>query len=249
MLYSHSGKISLKTKHTKKKSKHTLATCRHAKSLQSYRTFCNTMDFSPRGSSVHGDSPGKNTGVGCLALLQGIFPTQGSNLHLLGLLHCTESLNHQVCPHLPYDPETTFLGIYLRQMKVVLSCSVVSDSLQLPALQPARFLGPWDYPGKNTGKLCVLKSLQSCCTLCDPMNHSPPGSSVHGIQQARILEQVVLSPFRGSSQPRDHIRVFCITGELFTAETLGKPTGKLCLPKFYMQMFIIVLSVTAPKCK
>ena len=42
---------------------------------------------SPPGSSVHGDSPGQNTGVGCHALLQGIFPAQGSNLHLLGLLH------------------------------------------------------------------------------------------------------------------------------------------------------------------
>ena len=46
---------------------------------------CNPMDYSPPGSSVHGDSPGKNTGVSCLALLQGIFPRQGSNL---GLLHC-----------------------------------------------------------------------------------------------------------------------------------------------------------------
>ena len=46
---------------------------------------CNPMDYSPPGSSVHGDSPGKNTRVGCLALLQGIFPRQGSNL---GLLHC-----------------------------------------------------------------------------------------------------------------------------------------------------------------
>ena len=42
---------------------------------------------SPPGSSVHGDSPGKNPGVGCLALLQGIFPTQESNLHLLHILH------------------------------------------------------------------------------------------------------------------------------------------------------------------
>ena len=40
-------------------------------------TLCNPMDCSPPGSSVHGDSPGKNTGVGCHALLQGIFPTQG----------------------------------------------------------------------------------------------------------------------------------------------------------------------------
>ena len=46
---------------------------------------CNPTDYSPPGSSVHRDSPGKNNGVGCLALLQGIFPRQGSNL---GLLHC-----------------------------------------------------------------------------------------------------------------------------------------------------------------
>ena len=48
---------------------------------------CDPMDCSPSGSSVHGDSPGKNTGVGCYALLQGIFPTQGSNPHPLCLLH------------------------------------------------------------------------------------------------------------------------------------------------------------------
>ena len=46
---------------------------------QSCPTLCNPMDYSPPGSSVHGDSPGKNTGVGCQALLQGIFPTQGLN--------------------------------------------------------------------------------------------------------------------------------------------------------------------------
>ena len=40
---------------------------------------CDIMDYSPQGSSVHGDSPGKNTGVGCHALPQGIFPTQGLN--------------------------------------------------------------------------------------------------------------------------------------------------------------------------
>ena len=58
-----------------------------AKSLQSCLTLCDPMDCSPSGSSVHGDSPGKNTGVGCHALLQGIFLTQGWNLHLLSLLH------------------------------------------------------------------------------------------------------------------------------------------------------------------
>ena len=58
---------------------------------QSCSTLCNPMDCSPPGSSIHGDSPGKTTGVGCHALLQGIFRTQGSNL---GLLHCRQILYH-----------------------------------------------------------------------------------------------------------------------------------------------------------
>ena len=52
---------------------------------QSCPTLCDPMDCSLTGSSVHGDSPGKNTGVGHYALLQGIFPTQGSNP---SLPHC-----------------------------------------------------------------------------------------------------------------------------------------------------------------
>ena len=58
----------------------------HARLLQSGPTLCNPMDFSPPGLCAR-DSPGKNTGVGCHALLQGIFPTQGSNLCLPCLLH------------------------------------------------------------------------------------------------------------------------------------------------------------------
>ena len=61
--------------------------CVLAMSLQSCSTLCNPVDYNLPGSSVHGDFPGKNTGVGCHALLQGIFQTQGSNLHLLYLLH------------------------------------------------------------------------------------------------------------------------------------------------------------------
>ena len=58
-----------------------------AKSLQSCPPLCDPMDCSPPGSSVHGDSLGKNTGVGCHAFLQRIFSTQGSNPPLLSLLH------------------------------------------------------------------------------------------------------------------------------------------------------------------
>ena len=72
----------------------------HAKSLQSRPTLYDPMDCSPPGSSVHGESPGTNTGVGCHALLLGIFPSQGSNP---GLPHCRRilyQLSHQGSPQL-----------------------------------------------------------------------------------------------------------------------------------------------------
>ena len=56
---------------------------------------------------------------------------------------------------------------------------------------------------------------QLCPTLCDTMNCNLPGSSVHGIFQARILEWVSISFSRGSSQPRDRTRVSCIAGRFF----------------------------------
>ena len=54
------------------------------------------------------------------------------------------------------------------------------------------------------------KSLWSCLTLCNPMDCSPLGSSVHGILQVRILEQVAVSFSRGSSRPRDQTHISCI---------------------------------------
>ena len=54
-----------------------------------------------------------------------------------------------------------------------------------------------------TAAAAAAKSLQSCATLRDPMDGSPPGSPIPGILQARILEWVAISFSRGSSQPRD----------------------------------------------
>ena len=62
---------------------------------------------------------------------------------------------------------------------------------------------------------CVLVA-QSYLTLCDPMDCSQPGSSVHGISQARILEWVAISFFRSSSQLRDQTCVSCIADRFFT---------------------------------
>ena len=77
--------------------------------------------------------------------------------------------------------------------------SVMSDSVRPLRRQPTRLPCPWDSPGKNTGVGChfLLQCMkvksenevaQSCPTLSDPIDCSPPGSSVHGIFQARVLE-------------------------------------------------------------
>ena len=63
---------------------------------------------------------------------------------------------------------------------------------------------------------------QSRLTLCDPLNGGPPGSSVHGISQTRILEWVAISSSRGSSQPRDRSWASHTAGRLFTVWATGK---------------------------
>ena len=72
--------------------------------------------------------------------------------------------------------------------------------------------------GRGVLNYCAVLCLatQSCLTLCDPMNCSSSGSSVHDILQARILELMVVPFSRGSSQPRDQILISHITGRFFT---------------------------------
>ena len=62
----------------------------------------------------------------------------------------------------------------------------------------------------------AAKSLQSCPTLCDPIDGSPPGSAIPGILQARILEWVAISFSRASFQLRNWTQVSCIAGKFFT---------------------------------
>ena len=71
-------------------------------------TLCNPMDCSPPGSSVHGDSPGQNTGMVCHVLLQGIFLTQGLNP---GLLHFRQILYQMSYQRIPYG--SVVLSIFM----------------------------------------------------------------------------------------------------------------------------------------
>ena len=108
----------------------------------------------PHGIFSPWNSPDQNTGVGRFFLLQGIFPTQGSNP---GLPHCRRilyQLSHKGSPR-------------------ILEWVKLSEVAQL------------------------------CPTLCDPMDCSLPGSAVHGIFQAIVLEWIAISFSRGSFRPRD----------------------------------------------
>ena len=86
------------------------------------------------------------------------------------------------------------------ESEVAQSCLTLSDPME-----PTRLLHPWDFPGKSTGVGChcllqinpaaaaTAKSLQSCPTLCNPIDSSPPGSPIPGILQAGTLEWVAIS--------------------------------------------------------
>ena len=75
--------------------------------------------------------------------------------------------------------------------------------------------------------MCVCEVAQSCPTLCDPMDCSLTGSSVHGIFQARVLEWVAISFSRGSSPPRNRTPVSRIAGRCFTVWATRNSGGML----------------------
>ena len=105
----------------------------------------------------------------------------------------------------------------------------------------------WSYKGPPKNYLFGTKDApitlacmyaQSCPTFCDPKDHSPPGSSVHGILQVRVLEWVAM-PSRGSSWHRDRTPVSCITGRFFITEPPRKPLNTLTtleIPRFFVAL-------------
>ena len=124
---------------------------------QSCLTLCEPMDCSLPGSSVHGDSPGKNTGVGCHALLQGFFPTQGSNP---GLPHCRQilyHLSHQGSPLTKRQGERNEL-----------CCHLVS---KLPAPVPAG-VGAWKWPGDRLPGHGVAPQISTWLSSDPRMSHA-----------------------------------------------------------------------------
>ena len=82
-------------------------------------------------------------------------------------------------------------------------------------------LSTWNYHNTVNGYESEKLIAQLCLTLCNPVDCSPPGSSVHGILQARILKWVTIPFSRGSSRSRHWTLVSCIAGGFFTLSHLG----------------------------
>ena len=82
----------------------------------------------------------------------------------------------------------------------ILQCTMSKEE---PRYLLQELMGKQSQASHLIGYMYVCLVVQSCPTLCDPMNHSPPGSSVHADSPARILEWVAMPSSRGSSQPRD----------------------------------------------
>ena len=83
---------------------------------------------------------------------------------------------------------------------------------------------------------------QLCLTVCDPMDCSPPGSSVHGILQARVLEWIATSFSRGSSWSKDQTQVSCIAGGFFTIWATGKTNSATINIRIHLCFRLILFS-------
>ena len=129
----------------------------------------------------------------------------------------------------------------------------MSNSVRPQRWQPTRLSHPWDSPGKNTGVGChfLLQCMkvkserevtQSCPTLSDPMDCSPPGSSVHGIFQARVLERGAIA--FSKERPGDHH-----LSPILTAPVPVSHGKRLSLP-WYCQVCLLrpTLEVQAVSC-
>ena len=117
----------------------------------------------------------------------------------------------------------------------------MSNSVRPHRQQPTRLPGPWDSPGKNTGVGChfLLQCMkvktesevaQSCLTLSCPMDGSPPGSSVHGIFQARTLEWGAIAFSSVSSRVPDFLKKLLL---YILLNIISNPVLPLLLTAFF----------------
>ena len=144
--------------------------------IQSYLTLWDPVGCSPPGSSVHGDSPGKNTGVGCHDFLQGIFPTQELNQ---GLLYCRQilyQLSYQRTPDASRcgsniggpNAYSSAQALHLQWLSEIKTEGLTSVPVYSPLPQKAVHKIPWDLILSSTidylSLVCQLKTDRCFCS-------------------------------------------------------------------------------------
>ena len=143
------------------------------------------MDCSPPGSSVHGDSPGKNTGVACHALLQGIFPTPGWNPGLLNYWWILYHLSHQEACQLTNTAYHVFFKLCFH------SISVSSTVKNLPEMQEMQRHGfdPW------VGEIPQRRAWQHTAVILTGWFHGGLKSVGHDWRSKQWQQQICFHPF------------------------------------------------------
>ena len=121
----------------------------------------------------------------------------------------------------PKDLEMDFLILSSQHWCQFLHSKYFPNDPLLIGKRPRENVGFWMKQTKDWNRYVPFH--QTCCCCLAAKSYSPPGSSVHGISQARILEWAAIPFSSGSSQPRDWICAPCLAGGFFTTEPPGKP--------------------------
>ena len=170
----------------------TLLAAAAAKLLQSCPTLCDPIDGSPPGSPVPGILQARTLEWVAISFSnEWKWKVKVKLLSRAWLLATPWTAAYQAPPSMGFSRQEYWSGV--------------------PSPSPP--LSYWVI--FNCYKWSEVKVAQSYPTLCDSMDYSLPGSSVHGILQPRILEWVAVPFFRESSQPRDRIKISCIVGRFF----------------------------------
>ena len=195
----------------------------NANLLQSCLTLWDPMDYSTPGSSVHGISQARILEWVAISFSRGSSQPRYWTCICLCLLHWRQIL--YPLRHLG-SSQKMLKPLITRETEIRTTMRYCLTLVRWPLFKSLQITNAGEgvekrEPSHNVA--CMhAKSLQSCTTLCDPLDYSLPGSSAHGILQARILEWVVMPASRGSSWHRDWTGVpyvSALAGRFFTTST------------------------------